>query len=433
MSITVTTKPKDAALNKAAINPIIIIGALFFIFGFVTWLNSVLIPYLKIACELNNFQSYLVAFAFYISYLVMAIPSAAVLKITGFKKGMSVGLVVMALGALVFIPAALTRTYELFLLGLFIQGSGLAVLQTAANPYITIIGPHESAAKRISVMGICNKVAGAIAPIILGAVALKDADALIARLVNMDSATKAAELNALAGQVILPYVIIVSVLSVLAILVYFSGLPEIDTDKEDEGLAEANTNKTSIFQFPHLLLGVLTMFLYVGVEVIAGDTIISYGSSQGIAFSTAKFFTTFTLLAMIVGYIVGIITIPKFVTQERALKICALLGVLFSIAAVNTHGYISVLFIALLGFANSLMWPALWPLAIAGLGRFTKIGSSLLIMGIAGGALLPLLYGRLADAFSAHQAYWIAVPCYLFIWFYAAIGHKIKAGIKKIA
>lgn len=413
-----------AATVRKKLNPIIIIGALFFIFGFVTWLNSVLIPYLKISCELNNFESYLVAFAFYIAYFVMAIPSAKVLKRTGYKKGMSLGLLIMSIGALIFIPAALTRTYSFFLLGLFVQGTGLAVLQTASNPYIIIIGPAESAAKRISIMGICNKLAGAVAPIILGAVALKNADGIKASLVNMNADQKASVLDELAKRVILPYGIIISVLVILSVLVYNSGLPEIDADKEDEKVSAANSSKQSVFQFPHLLLGVLALFLYVGVEVMAGDTIIAYGASQNIPFSTAKFFTTCTLIAMILGYIIGIICIPRYLSQEKALAFCAIAGALFSVVAILSHGYISVLFIALLGLANSLMWPAIWPLAIAGLGRFTKIGASLLIMAIAGGALLPLLYGKLADVFNPQQAYMIMVPCYLFILYYAIAGHN---------
>ncbi|HWZ16431.1 MAG TPA: sugar MFS transporter [Mucilaginibacter sp.] len=411
---------------KATVNPIIIIGALFFVFGFITWLNSVLIPYLKIACELNNFESYLVTFAFYISYLVMAIPSARILKNIGFKKGMSAGLMIIAAGALIFIPAAITRTYILFLLGLFIQGTGLTVLQAAANPYVTIVGNRESAAKRISIMGICNKIAGVIAPIVLGAVVLKNADNIVSRLKLMTVTQKASELNLLASKVIVPYIVILIVLVILAFLVYFSGLPIIDTDQEDETLALANVNKKNISHFPHLLLGVLAMFLYVGVEVMAGDTIIRYGASQGIALSTAKFFTSCTLAAMIAGYIIGIVAIPAYIKQDKALKICAILGCIFSIAAVCTTGYTSVLFIALLGLANSLMWPSLWPLAIADLGRFTKIGSSLLIMGIAGGALIPLLYGYLTDLLNSRVAYSILIPCYLFIWHYAVVGHKIR-------
>lgn len=419
-------------VSKAGVPPIAIIGMLFFVFGFITWLNSVLIPYLKIACELNNFESYLVAFSFYIAYLVMAIPAGLVLKRVGFKKGMSLGLGVIAIGALIFIPAALTRTYGLFLFGLFVQGTGLALLQTASNPYVTILGPIESAAKRISIMGICNKIAGSIAPIVIGAIALKNVDGLVANLSKMSEAQKATELTALASRVIMPYVVIVIVLVILAVLVYFSTLPEIDTDQEDDDVAAANKDKTSIFQFPHLLLGVLTLFLYVGVEVLAGDSIISYGASQHIPLSTAKFFTTCTLIAMIVGYIIGITCIPKYITQHKALKISAILGFIFSISAILfTQGYGSVLCIALLGLANSLMWPAMWPLALSGLGRFTKIGSSLMIMAIAGGALIPLLYGSLVDKFGNQQAYWLLVPCYLMIFYYASYGHLV--GKKKLA
>lgn len=425
MKETKSTKQQTAGY-KGTTRSIIIIGALFFIFGFVTWLNSVLIPYLKIACELNNFESYLVAFAFYIAYLVMAIPSAWVLKMTGFKKGMSAGLIVMAVGALIFIPAALSRTYYLFLLGLFVQGTGLAVLQTAANPYITILGPIESAAKRISVMGICNKVAGALAPVVLGAIALKNADELVERLETMNAAQRATELNELATRVIDPYLIIAAVLVLLAVTIYYSSLPEIDTDSEDESVAKANVNKKSVMQFPHLLLGTLAMFFYIGVEVIAGDTVISYGMSLGFDSVTAKFFTTYTLIAMIIGYFIGIVTIPKYLSQQKALVISAVLGIIFSLGAILTDGFVSVLLIALLGLANALVFPAIWPLALEGLGRFTKLGSSFLIMAIAGGAILPLIYGYLADRIDPQQAYWVVVPCYLYVLFFAVKGHKVR-------
>jgi MFS transporter, FHS family, L-fucose permease len=427
MSATTTQKLNpDQKSSSNQFKSISIIGSLFFIFGFITWLNSVLIPYLKIACELNNLESYLVAFSFYISYLVMAIPSAKILKLVGFKKGMSLGLLVMAIGALVFIPAALSRMFGLFLLGLFIQGTGLAVLQTAANPYITILGPRESAARRISIMGVCNKIAGAIAPIALGAVALKNVDSLIEKIHNLPVAEKTMELNELAFRVINPYIIITVILTLLAFLIYKSALPEIDTEHEDETLAATNSTKKSIFQFPQLILGTIAMFFYVGVEVIAGDTVISYGASQGIALSSAKFFATTTLISMIVGYLIGIATIPKYISQERALTITTILGVILTTAALLTTGFTSVLCISLLGVANALVYPAIWPLAINGLGRFTKIGSSFLIMAIAGGAIIPLIYGFMADKFSPHDAYWIALPCYFFIFYYAKFGHKIK-------
>lgn len=412
--------------QKPDSKPIQIIGALFFVFGFVTWLGSVLIPYLKIACKLNNFEAYMVAFSFYISYLIAAVPAAWLLKKTGFKRGISYGLLIMAAGTLIFIPAAMSREYVIFLLGLFVQGAGMAILQTASNPYVTILGPPESAAKRISIMGICNGIAGIIAPLILGSVILENTDEIQNRLITLSLADQAYELDALASRVIIPYLVMAGILSILSFFALYSSLPEIDTDHEDQKIAAANINKSSIFQFPHLILGVVTLFLYVGVEVIAGDTIIGYGASQQIPLSSAKYFTSATLSAMLIGYLIGIACIPRYFSQEAALKVSAALGIVFVLAAIFTSGYVSVTFIALLGLSNSLMWPAIWPLAIADLGRFTKIGSSMLIMAIGGGALIPLLYGHLADIFNPRDAYWIVVPCYLMIGHYALYGHKVR-------
>lgn len=422
--------------------PIVIIGVLFFIFGFVTWLNATLIPYLRIACELTAFQSFWVTFAFYISYFVMALPSSWVLKKTGFKNGMSLGLLTMAIGALVFIPAAMSRTYGMFLTGLFIQGTGLAILQTASNPYVTILGPIESAAKRISIMGVANKFAGILSPVILGAILLEGADDLTAQLSalgnfsklfmlgELGAALNSMLLDSMATKVINPYIVMALVLVLLAGLVRFSTLPDIESEDDDEDAGAVS--RTSIWQYPYLLLGVLTIFVYVGVEVIAVDTLIGYGNYLGFEFSEAKFFASFTLFAMIVGYFVGIIAIPRYLSQAKALQIFSVLGLIFTAIAASTTGYTSILMIAALGFANSIMWPAIWPLAIEGLGKFIKTGSAMLIMGIAGGALLPLLYGYLADLESvgASGAYWIMLPCYFFILFFAAKGHRIGKRIK---
>jgi MFS transporter, FHS family, L-fucose permease len=405
---------------------ILIIGALFFVFGFVTWLGSVLIPYLKIACQLSTFDSYLVAFSFYISYTFMAIPSAWVLRKTGSKKGMSLGLVIMGVGAILFVPAALTRWYPLFLMGLFVQGAGLTILQSASNPYITKLGPPESAAKRISVMGICNGVAGVLAPLILGAIILSDADLIEQKIDSLSAAAKIAELELLANRVIFPYIMMMTALIILALIIFYSRLPELDTDEEDTATSIANANKKSIFQFPHLLLGVFTLFLYVGAEVIAVDTVYGYATSQGVAASQASYFASFTILNMLIGYVIGIICIPRYVKQDTALKISAIAGILFAGIALFTSGLVSVVFISLLGLANSLIWPSIWPLAIDGLGRFTKTGSSLLIMAIGGGAILPLLYGYFAETYTTQNAYLLVLPCYLMILIYSTYGHKIR-------
>ncbi|HUX95644.1 MAG TPA: sugar MFS transporter [Bacteroidales bacterium] len=414
------------SIYRGITSPIIIIGTLFFVFGFITWLSAILVPYLKIACELNNFQSYLVAFSFYIAYFFMSVPSGWLLEYTGYKKGMTAGLIAMATGSLVFIPAALTRTYSLFLTGLFIQGAGMALLQTASNPYVTILGPIESAAKRISIMGICNGVAGVLAPAILGFITLQGADEIIEKVAVMTPVEKNIELNLLAERVIVPYLLITVSLLILSVYLYYSNLPDVNAEEENAIAEKGITNKTSIFQFPHLLLGVLAIFLYTGVEVIAGNTIISYGVFLDIPMVTAKFFSSFTIFAMLVGYVIGIITIPKYISQKNALVISAVLGLFFALAAIMTGGFISVMFIALLGLANSLMWPSIWPLAITELGRFTKTGSSMMVMAISGAAVIPLIYGRLADVATAKAAYWIVLPIYTYILYYALRGHKIR-------
>ena len=421
---------QDLTAGKPNYTPqIVIIGILFFIFGFVTWLNSTLIPYLQIACELQTSEAVLVTFAFYISYAVMAFPSSWVLKRTGFKNGMMWGLICMAIGALIFIPAAHTRTYGLFLTGLFVIGTGLALLQTASNPYITILGPIESAAKRMSIMGICNKGAGALAPLVMGAFLLKDSEALIERLKTLDVTQKAVELDRLASRVIVPYIIIAAVLIALAIFIYFSNLPEVKAEGEEdvENKTSQNDGKT-LFSFPYLWIGFITLFLYVGVEVMAGDIIQIYGKSIGISLDIAKHFTSYTMIGMLIGYLVGIITIPKYLSQTTALKGSAILGLIFTLLAIFTSGYTSILFIALLGLANALVWPAIWPLALHGLGRFTKTASAVLVIGIAGGAVLPKIWAVLGKHIGYQQAFWIMIPCYLCILYFATYGYKI--GVK---
>jgi len=417
-----------SAQQKSYAVPMTIIGILFFIMGFVTWVNGSLIPYLKIACQLeSDFESFLVASAFFIAYGIMAIPASYVLNKTGYKKGMAASLVVMAGGALLFIPAASSRDYNMFLLGLFIIGSGLALLQTASNPYVTIVGPIESAGSRISIMGLCNKGAGILAGIIFGAIALKDADVLEKKLLTMDASAKEAALAELAGRVIGPYTIIAGVLVIMAIAVVFSPLPDIKDDGSDDGAGTvpSDNGKTSIFQFPHLFLGVLTLFLYVGVEVMAGDTIISYGKSLGIELSISRYFSQGTLAFMMLGYALGTVAIPKYFSQSAALKVSAILGAIFSVLAVVTSGWVSVGFIALLGAANALMWPAVWPLALDGLGKFTKIGSGLLVMAICGGGIVPLIYGALRESIGAREAYIMMLPCYLYILYFATKGYKV--------
>ena len=437
MSKTMTAVVDAGSLNKRdTFISIFIIGTLFFIFGFVSWVNAILIPYFKIACELTHFKAYLVTFAFYISYFIMSVPSSYLLKRTGFKKGMMIGFWAMALGAFIFVPAAMTRTYEIFLIGLFTIGAGLAILQTAANPYITVLGPKESAAQRISIMGIFNKGAGILAPLLFAAVILKATDTdLFAQLSTMSDVQKDAALDELIRRVILPYTCVGTVLFALGLMVRYSPLPEIDTEHESAEVATANMSKKSIFEFPHLILGAIGIFLHVGTQVIAIDTIIGYANSMNIPLMEAKSFPSYTLFATICGYVLGIITIPKYLSQVTALRICTILGGLLTLLIIYTKGEvhflghvtdISIWFVVLLGLANSLVWAGIWPLALDGLGKFTKVGASIMIMGLCGNAIMPLFYGYFADMLDVRRAYWVLFPCYLYLVFYAMYGHRVR-------
>lgn len=412
--------------NRGAI---IIIGILFFVFGFVTWLNGPLITYVKLAFGLDtDSKAFMVTTAFYMAYFFLALPSSWVLEKTGMKKGMAMALVVMAIGTFLFGHFATQRNYSMSLLGLFIIGSGLSLLQTASNPYISIIGPIESAAQRISIVGICNKVAGIISPIVLSAFVLKGISELEGRVnAAADQAAKDSILTEFASKIYTPYVIMAIVLVLLGAWILKSSLPEIKTS---EANVQASSNasdkaKSSIFQFPHLWLGAVCIFVYVGVEVMAGDAIGTYGKGFNIPTDETKYFTSYTLAAMLLGYVIGLITIPKYLSQQAALKYSAVLGILFTLAAFLTKGYVSVGFVAALGLANALMWPAIFPLAISGLGKFTEKGSAILIMGIAGGALIPKAFAAFKDEYGFQLVFFVLmIPCYLYILYYSLKGYK---------
>ncbi|MDQ1138647.1 sugar MFS transporter [Pedobacter agri] len=427
-----------ATQKRTAFLPMIICCALFFIFGFVTWANGTLIPFLKLALNLKtDLQAFFVTFASYIAYFFLALPSSWILKKLGFKNGLVLGMVILGLGSLVFIPAADNRSFGLFLTGIFIQGSAMALLQTAVNPYLSIIGPIDSAAARISIAGLCNKGAGVMVPIIFGLLFLDNAKEVTAKLdATTDPVAKNAILDELLHRVHTPYIVLAVVFVLFAVLIKFVHLPEINAE-DDEPIVENDdvkyaVAKNSIFKYPHLFLGAFAIFCCVAVEVMAGDIINTYGRELNIDANILRFSTSFTLICMLVGYVLGIATIPRFISQQMTLRICALSGVLLTIVSAFTTGYVSYYSVALLGLANSLMWPAIFPLGIKGLGKFTKTGSAIMIMGIAGGAIWPLVYGFLKDKMHIdfQHAFLLAmIPAYLYIIYFAIKGHRV--GMKK--
>jgi FHS family L-fucose permease-like MFS transporter len=421
--------------KRTALLPMIICCALFFIFGFVTWANGTLIPFLKLALNLEtDLQAFFVTFASYIAYFFLALPSSWILQKVGFKNGLVIGMVVLGIGSLIFIPAADNRSYGLFLTGIFIQGSAMALLQTAVNPYLSIIGPIDSAASRISIAGLCNKGAGVLVPIIFGVLFLKNSEETTAKInATTDINAKNAILDELLQRVHTPYIVLAIVFVLFAVLIKFVNLPEVEAEEDIVDESSTVKAKSSIFQYPHLFLGAFAIFCCVAVEVMAGDGIATYGRELKINPDIVRFSTSFTLICMLVGYIIGIVAIPKIISQQMALRICAVLGVTLTFISAFSSGNVSFYSVALLGLANSLMWPAIFPLGIKGLGRFTKTGSAIMIMGIAGGALVLPIYGFLKDSLNIdfqHAFLYTLLPAYLYIIYFAIKGHK--AGTRKI-
>lgn len=435
MSTIADTSPIDTAPRQHGQTiPLIIIGVLFFIFGFVTWLNGSLIPFLKIICELTTIEALLVTFVFYIAYTVMALPMASILARTGYRNGMALGLGVMAVGALIHIPAAYTASFGVFLLGLFTLGTGLTILQTASNPYLVLLGPPESAAARISIMGIVNKGAGVIVPLLFASLVLHDLGDPAALA---ETAVSPEARAALAERLVIPYIVIAGVLASLIALVRFAPLPDVVPEAADK-------DDGSVLDHPHLLLGAATLFFYMGLEVMAGDTIGLFGAELGVV-GFAKL-TSYTMGWMVVGYICGIAFIPRLISQRMALIASGVAGIAVTLAVMGSNpqstaisqvvwGWTGlpalpdpIFFVSLMGLAHALVWPCVWPLAIDGLGRHTARASAILIMAIAGGAIMPLLFGWAERSGGIQSAYWVAIPCYAMILFYGWRGHRIGRG-----
>jgi MFS transporter, FHS family, L-fucose permease len=395
--------------KKTLIVPMMLIGSMFAVLGFALGINAFFVPFVKDAFNISITMSYLVMTATFLSFVVFGVPSGAIIKKFGYKGGMIIAFLIMAIGFYLIAPAAKVISFPLLLLALFISGMGQTLLTGAVNTYVAILGPPESAASRIAIMGICSKTFYAVASLMLA--------------VFMDLS------NVHIEDTILPFYIISGVLIVMGILYYFAPLPEIKAvgeDVDDGSAASAYAaTKTSIFQFPHLLLGVLAIFFDIGVEYIALGTINDYASILNLP-SPASY-VWFVSAGMVLGYLFGVFFIPKFVSQDMALLISTISGIVVTIMIVLLPVGISIYFVALLGLANALMWPAIWPLAIADLGKFTKMGSSLLVTGIIGGAFLPLLFGYVADVASHQLAYIVCIPAYLYIMYFAFSGSKIRS------
>jgi FHS family L-fucose permease-like MFS transporter len=410
------------------------VAVLFFILGFATWLNGSLMPYLSQILKLTPFQGSLILFSFYIAVTFTALPSAMLIKKVGYKNGMAMGMGLMMIAGLLFIPAAMSQVFPLFLLAQLVMGAGQTLLQTAVNPYVVRLGPEESAAVRISIMGILNKGAGVISPLVFTALILSNFTDTVGTELSQQ------QVDDMANGLILPYLGMALFIGLLAFAVKKSPLPELITDDAEQTRGSSEISET--LSHPNLVFGAIAIFLYVAVEVIAGDTIGTFALSLGVA--NYSVMTSYTMIFMVFGYILGILLIPKFITQQAALTLSAVLGIAITlcILLIDAQSFMIanalliplgganlpdvLLLIAFLGLANAIVWPAVFPLALSGLGKLTSTGSALLVMGIAGGAFGPVLWGLLSGFTSLQTGYSVLLPCYLFILFYAVKGHKMK-------
>ncbi|NLX80778.1 MAG: sugar MFS transporter [Proteiniphilum sp.] len=445
--MTLSISNKKLQSKQTTIYSMIILALLFFIFGLVSWVNTILVPYFQLTLQLTNFQSSFVTFAFYIAYLVMAIPSSFLLNKVGYKKGMMLGLWCMSIGALLFVPAAYWRTYQLFLLGLFLLGVGLAILQSAANPYVTIVGPIESAAKRMSIVGTGNKLAGVIANLVFAGVVIKESDKVLMREIEAGVYTGSsldAILDNLIKGVMMPYLILAVALFIFGIIIRYSILPELDPSVVNKRTDEDEKSSKSILQYPALILGVVAMFFHIGTQMIALATSIQYAGSMGESLTgLAKNIPSYTMMLTFVGYFIGIIFIPKYISQRYALLIAASINLFLSALIITTSGTVTILgittdislwYLVLMGLPNALLYAGIWPLAINGLGKHTNLGSAFLVMALCGSAIMPMIYHSIVDsnipslsvASAMKNSYWILMPCFAYIVWYASFGYKIK-------
>lgn len=391
--------------------PLAIIGLFFFSIGFALGINSYLMPVLKNAMHISGAASSLLLAATFIPFLLFGIPATHCIRLIGYKRTMALSFAIFAVAFALFILAAKQNSLTWFLIASFVSGAANAVLQASVNPYVTILGPLDSAARRISCMGISNKLAWPVTTLFITLVIGKGI-----------GDTQLSDLY-------LPFTIIIAIFLLLGVVALLAPLPDVKAAGEDESDTTTTSNsyadgKTSILQFPHLLLGCLALFLYVGVETISLATATGYAQSLGLEGDNYGFIPS---VGMIVGYVCGVIFIPRYLSQAAAMRICAIIALVGSIAvAVVPNPVFSVCCIFLMALGCSLMWPALWPLAMADLGKFTKAGSSLLTMAIAGGAVMPWVQGLVQDAFSYQTSYWVSVPCFLFILYYGLAGYKVR-------
>ena len=392
--------------------PVFIMAALFFSIGFVTWLNGPLITFVQVAFNLSDVASFLVPVCFYLAYFIFPLPATLLSKRIGLRHGLVVSLAIMAVGTGLFGECVNARWYAGALSGLTVIGAGLSLLQITINPYVSFLGDHDRAAQRIAIMGVANKFAGIVAPALFAIIVMPHVGEVAARIHN---APVGPELDTIlikfTTAVHTPYRVMAGLLALLAILFARSSLPEITIE-------QGVTTQGPVRQGSPLKLasGVLAMFLYVGIEVLAGDAIGLFGRSYGLSLDVTKYLTAMTLASMMAGYLVGMVVVPRFISQERYMILSCILGIFVCLLSLTAQGVVPVLCVALLGFTNAMILPALFPIVLAEARTDGAKATAFLVMAFSGGAVLPQIFVHLTPWLGTTFAFMgLVIPSYLFI------------------
>jgi FHS family L-fucose permease-like MFS transporter len=413
--------------------PLILVTSLFFLWAFLHNINPILIPHLKKACQLTDTQSSFIDSAVYLGYFLIAIPAGLFVHKYSYKQGIIFGLILYAIGALLFIPAANANSYAFFLIALFILASGATFLETVANPYISVLGDKETSAQRLNFAQSFNGVGAFVAPIIGGQVILSGIEHTPAELKNMSAAQLAAYLQSEANTVKIPYLIIGAVVIILILLFVFTHIPDV---KEDDSAVDSHAPgaefSAAVLKHKHLSWAVIAQFFYVGAQVGVGSFFIRYSKFVAdIGEKEAAFlWGSIAMVGFMVGRFAGTFFM-KFIDPARLLSIYAGISILLLIIALTTHGNVALYAVMAVPFFMSIMFPTIFALGIKGLGEETKIASSFLVMAIIGGGVAPLFMGLISDKTGSIQmAYIVPLLCFLVILYYGMVGHKV---IKKAA
>lgn len=390
--------------------PMVFLAFMFFTCGFALGINSLLVPVLKVSLSVSSMEAYMLIGATFLPFLIFGYPAGLLISKIGYKRTMASAFAMFAIAFGVFILSAEAKSFVIFLLASFICGAANTFLQAAINPYVTILGPTESAAKRISIMGMINKLAWPVSPL------------FIALFASSGGSVGLEDLNK-------PFLVIIGLFIILGVVALVSPLPEVkaageDNDTADTEVSSYANSKSSVFQFPHLVLGAIAIFFYVGSETIVLGTLIDY--AQELSLPHPETYSWITPISISIGYILGIILIPKYLSQTKALQICSFVALVGTALVVVLPGVYSIYSVGIMALGCSLMWPAFWPLALMDLGKYTKQGSSLLTMGLIGGAVITVLFGLIKDISDIRYAYSICFISFIYILFYAFKGHKLR-------